>query len=354
MSELDFGGIEKVVELSAPEMARRDGIELLVLVLSKGGRASQLLIERGVNVVILNKNCKIPNFHLVIMLARFFKKNKIQVIHSSGAESNFHGLLAGYLANIEIRIGEEIGYPNHHLFWEWIFKIIFQLSHQVIVISKAVQQFVVSKGEVPLSKTQVIYNPVEIIDDKHIRSKKSEKFKFITVSRLVPIKNLEGLLHAFQLLDFENKTLTIVGDGPEKFRLEQLAVQLGIHHEIEFLGYQKEVAKSLRCADCFVLPSFSEGSSVALAEAMMAKLPSIATKIGGAGEIIGSSKSGLLVDPYNVNEIKDAMAFIIELDEEDRQKMGLRARNYALKNFSPANYVDCLLALYKKVAIGKN
>lgn len=349
VSELDFGGVEKVIELSALEINRRKDIELLVLVLSKGGRVSQHLIDQGVNVVILNNKCKIPNFNLIFRLIWFFKKNKIHVVHSSGAEANFHGLLAGYLANINIRVGEEIGYPNHHFFWQLIFKIIYRLSHRVIVISKAVQQFIVNKREVPLRKTQVIYNPVEIIDDQLICSREDDRFHFITVSRLVPIKNLEGLLRAFSLLDFEDKALNIVGDGPERIRLEELAVNLGIQHQIKFLGYQKDVAKLLCCADCFVLPSFSEGSSVALAEAMMAQLPSIVTQIGGASEIIGNSKSGLLIDPYDVNEIKEAMGYIIGLDEKDRKKMGQGARKYAMEKFSPSHYVNCLLASYKNI-----
>src|SRR5690606_23095658 len=142
------------------------------------------------------------------------------------------------------------------------------------------------------------------------------------------------------------------GDGSEKIKLEKLAANLGIHHQIDFLGYRKNVAKILYTADCFVLPSFSEGSSVALAEAMMAQLPSIVTRIGGAAEILGDSNSGLLIDPYTVDEIKNAMVFVIDLNEEDRQKMGKRARKYALENFSPSLYVDHLLALYKRISHG--
>jgi glycosyltransferase involved in cell wall biosynthesis len=170
----------------------------------------------------------------------------------------------------------------------------------------------------------------------------------------VPIKNIEGLLVAFSQIETHNRSLVIIGDGAAKNSLSQLAVSLGISSKVQFLGFQNDVSQFLVQAHCFVLPSFSEGSSVALAEAMMAELPSIVTKIGGASEILGDSKSGILIDPYDALDLKDAMNYMIGLGHEERREMGKHAREYVAEKYSPSTHVDQLIALYGEVLNGKD
>lgn len=353
VSELDFGGLEKVVELVSLELNQRAGIELWVIVLSTGGSTSSLLSSQGINVMVLDQKSRIPNFLLLSKLIGLFKKLKPDILHTSGAEANFHGLIAGFFAGIRVRIAEEIGFPNHHFLWELLFKVTYLFSHKVIVISKAVQEFIVDKREVPLGKTQIIYNPVRVfaVPSNHV---KGEKFMFITVARLVPIKNIEWLLVAFEQVENPNKSLVIIGDGSSKDSLYHLAISLGISSQVEFLGFQSDVRQFLVQAHCFVLPSFSEGSSVALAEAMMAELPSIVTTIGGASEILGDSKSGILIDPYDPLDLKNAMNYMFSLGHEERREMGKHAREYVVGKFSPSTHVDQLKALYGEVYHGKD
>ena len=84
------------------------------------------------------------------------------MIHCSGAEANFHGLLAGKLEGVPVRIGEEIGFPKHDWMWRMIFGLTYKLAHQVIGISEAVKQRVVDLGEVDREKVRVVYNPVAL------------------------------------------------------------------------------------------------------------------------------------------------------------------------------------------------
>lgn len=353
VSELDFGGLERVVELVSLELNQRADVELWIVVLSKGGTTSDFLSSQGIKVIILDQKSRIPNFFLLSTLIGLFKKLRPDILHTSGAEANFHGLIAGFFAGINVRIAEEIGFPNHHFLWEMLFKVTYLFSHTVIVISKAVQAFIVDKGEVPLAKTKIIYNPVPAFDVPHTILKE-EEFTFITVARLVPIKNIEGLLVAFSQIETHNKSLVIIGDGAARNSLSQLAVSLGISSKVQFLGFQNDVSQFLVQAHCFVLPSFSEGSSVALAEAMMAELPSIVTKIGGASEILGDSKSGILIDPYDPLDLKNAMNYMIGLGHEERREMGKHAREYVAEKFSSSSHVDQLIALYGEVLNGKD
>lgn len=352
VSELDFGGLEKVVELVSLELSPRIDVELCVVVLSKGGKTSELLLSQGIKVMVLDDRVRIPNLTLIFRLKSILNQLKPDILHCSGAEANFHGLVAGFLARIKVRFGEEIGFPNHGIMWEIVFKATYLFSHKVIAISKAVQQFIVDKGEVPVHKTTIIYNPVQVFDLPEINSKR-EGFTFITVARLVSIKNIEGLLVAFSQVVAPDKSLLILGDGPSKESLRELVFSLGIASQVQFLGFQNNVSQILLQADCFVLPSFSEGSSVALAEAMMARLPSIVTKVGGASEILGDSDSGILIDPYDVAGLKKAMEYMIDISDGKRRLMGKKARDYVLNRFSPSIHVDQLQALYRNLLNAK-
>jgi glycosyltransferase involved in cell wall biosynthesis len=194
---------------------------------------------------------------------------------------------------------------------------------------------------------------VQFIEDTFLEQYDSETFQFIVVARLVAIKNLVGLIKAFHLVEYKKKSLTIVGDGPDRERLMELVQVLNISHQVFFYGYQCEVMSYLFKADCFVLPSFSEGSSVALAEAMLAELPSIVTEIGGAAEILGNSNSSIFINPYDLVSLKNAMESMVKIGGRERREMGIRARQYALENFSPARHADRLLDLYSGL-YGKN
>ncbi|MEX2591930.1 MAG: glycosyltransferase family 4 protein [Anditalea sp.] len=374
VSELDFGGVEQVLAISVPFLVQSKGIEVLVVVLGMGGRVSEKLIQNGFSVMVLNQATRIPNLRLVFRLKNFIKNEKPDVVHCQGSEANFHGLWAAKMAGVKIKIGEEIGLPNHHTYWKWIFKWAYQKSDLVIAISEAVKSYIVKLGEVKGDKVRVLYNPVSI-DEKGIdfsfgasvendkrevlkngkvemsgKQRNINSFVFVTTCRLVPIKNLDRLIEAFSKLlkvdSNKHMELWIVGDGPLKESLVELVYQLGIPDSVKFSGFQENVYQFLTQADVFVLPSLREGSSVSLAEAMSFGLPSIVTEIGGAREILGESHSGLLVDPFCTDSIFSALLSMCNLAEEERKEMGKKAK-IASQRFSIENYIEDLLEVYK-------
>src|SRR5690606_4459993 len=82
VSELDFGGLEKVVELASLELHQRADVELWVVVLSTGGTTSDSLSSQGINVIVLDQRSRIPNFFLLFKLIGMFKKLKPDVLHT--------------------------------------------------------------------------------------------------------------------------------------------------------------------------------------------------------------------------------------------------------------------------------
>lgn len=361
VSELDFGGVEKVVLNSIPSLFNIDNNEVKVIVLGRGGIVSERLQELGVPVEVLNKNNRIPNFYLINYLIKLFKIEEPDVVHTQGGEANFHGLIAARISGVPVRIGEEIGFPNHHSYWKYIFKLVYKNATKVIAISQAVRDRIVELGEVEEEKVEVVYNPVDI-GEKSVSEKSDENetlrfaqsdgrkpFVFVTTCRLVPVKNLDRLINALARLcnEFSEKSieLWIVGDGPLRESLEDQSKELGISDKVKFWGFQENVYPFLEMADVFVLPSLSEGSSVSLVEAMSVGLPSIVTKVGGTQEIIGGSESAFLIDPLDENSIFKVLYDCISISKSQRTVLGERAIMES-KRFSVENYLKKILNIY--------
>lgn len=348
LTELDFGGVEKVSQLAALGIKKYSDIELEIWALGKGGRVAEALKEKGIPIKVWERNPRIPNWKLIIDLKKALTAHKADIVHTAGAEANFHGLLAAKLAKVRVRIGEEIGFPKHHKVWEWIFKLVYHTAHKVVAISEAVKEYIVNKGEVDHKKVSVIYNPAYLSSFEGNGKEGNFPFTFIMVNRLTAIKNIPDALKSLANIIHGSPyepNIHIIGEGEERASLELLVAKLEIEENVKFLGFQADVAAFLNRSDVFLIPSFSEGSSVALAEAMMAGLPSIVTKVGGASEIIGESNSAKVIDPHNPQSIENAMLQFLQMPEEERLEMGKRAQKEA-KKYSVENYVKNLLSLY--------
>lgn len=118
------------------------------------------------------------------------------------------------------------------------------------------------------------------------------------VGRLSPEKGLVDLLHAWATLQGASSipaVLRLVGDGPDRSQLEHLAAELEIAKTVEFVGHSGDVPGELARMDIFVLPSYAEGNSNAVLEAMRAGLPIIATRVGGTTIQVGGEGSRFLL-----------------------------------------------------------
>ncbi|MBS4025601.1 MAG: glycosyltransferase family 4 protein, partial [Clostridia bacterium] len=118
-------------------------------------------------------------------------------------------------------------------------------------------------------------------------------------ARLAPQKGIDVLLKAFKKLEdqFPQLKLHIIGEGPEKTFLERLACQLGIADKTFFLGSVRNIIPALQDIDIFIMPSISEGLSIATIEALALRKPVVASKTGGLTEVVENGVSGLLVEP---------------------------------------------------------
>jgi GalNAc-alpha-(1->4)-GalNAc-alpha-(1->3)-diNAcBac-PP-undecaprenol alpha-1,4-N-acetyl-D-galactosaminyltransferase len=190
----------------------------------------------------------------------------------------------------------------------------------------------------------VINNPVNLIPP----TIDIQENQILTVGRLSIEKGHKFLIDAFSKIHrIKDWKLVLVGDGPERENLEQLAKNLGIGDRVEFLGHLKNFSKPLTQASIFVLPSLKEGFPNALIEAMaMGKACISSDFFEGENEIVEEGINGLLFKPGNVDELHLALLKLID-NPDLRTRIGIKASEIAVKLAFPKianDYLNVILS----------
>lgn len=181
--------------------------------------------------------------------------------------------------------------------------------------------------------------------------------RFVFAGRLVDWKGVDHLLRALHLVAAETAlTLDIVGEGAERQRLEALRDDLGLGSVVRFHGWlsQADLARELRDADVFVLPSLWECGGAVVLEAMAAGVPVIATAWGGPADYLDAD-TGILVPPTHPEQfVRDLAAAIRKLatDPALRRRMGEAARLKVRAEFDWERKIDRMLEIYESTSRG--
>ena len=224
---------------------------------------------------------------------------------------------------------------------KWLLQMICSKANQLIVNSNSTKQSLSSLlGE--SSKEIKILHPALPINDQISLNQKNLTLPFhskqkgekiiLSICRLVPRKGIDMAIRAMKGV---NARYVVIGDGPDKDRLESIAKSEGV--PVEFIGDVNDYEKNewLKIADVFLLPVRDEGDDVegfgiVYLEAAAASIACIAGKSGGAIEAVNHNETGIHVDPENVEEIRAAITDLLE-DEEKRTGFGKAGRVWATK-----------------------
>ncbi|NLJ73495.1 MAG: glycosyltransferase family 4 protein [Firmicutes bacterium] len=174
-----------------------------------------------------------------------------------------------------------------------------------------------------------------------------------TVARLISAKGLTTLLEGVSLVSrlLPNLHLVIVGEGPERTMFEGYGQALGLGERVHFLGWRDDVPQLMAGWDCFVLPSFSEGFSLSVLEAMAAKLPVVVSDLPAMREAVVPNKSGFLVQPGNGPELAAAILNILK-DSKRARAMGEFNHERVADLFGEERMIQCTRALYEGLGTG--
>lgn len=254
---------------------------------------------------------------------RLIRRERVALIHAHEFSAIVYGWIVSRLTLIPF-IGTIHG---KNYFWQKArrraaYRIIARTA-TLVVVSEDLKQFVTEKVGIPNDRIRVIYNgvtPSPSVSDAEVERCRSEldvkadDRVLGTVGSLYPVKGHRFLLDAMPavLERFLNVVLIIAGRGELEVPLKDQAKRLGIEEKVRFLGMRQDIPQLLALMDVFILPSLSEGLSMALLEAMAAGKPVVATRVGGNPELVEDGKTGMLVTAEDAKELAASLMRMLE------------------------------------------
>jgi glycosyltransferase involved in cell wall biosynthesis len=127
--------------------------------------------------------------------------------------------------------------------------------------------------------------------------------------------------------------VVIVGEGPDRQAIEDMIQRFGLQANVVLAGQHSDMPAVYAAMDIFVLPSLNEGLPMTILEAMAASRPVIATRVGAIPSVIKNGETGLLVDPGDVNGLRDALARLL-IDSDLCRRMGSAGHNWVSENYT--------------------
>lgn len=174
----------------------------------------------------------------------------------------------------------------------------------------------------------------------------------LAIGRLSKEKAHADLITAFARLRKSNPEinckLIIVGEGPERGKLEASAESFDQRENVIFAGQVSDVRPFYAAADVFALPSHSEGSPNVLLEAMAAEVPIIATEVGGVPEMVEQNQSALLVPANDPTALAEAISRVLT-DQDLAQRLTMNASKLVATRYTPENYARSMMGIYREV-----
>ncbi|MCL2154840.1 MAG: glycosyltransferase [Leptospirales bacterium] len=362
---LEFGGIQRVIQLLSEELSKRGKYEIYL------GLFNNIKNIPFCGEIIDIKAPTSKNFFLLFLniikrikrINKIIKEKDIDVIYASSLMPNLMALLSKKIYKFKIPI-----IVSHHTSLEKFAKTVGGISgliekrynikfkdtaDKILCVSKGVENELADNG-FDKDKLITIYNPVSIDKINSMSKEKingehefifDKKFKIIiSVGRFVKAKNFPLLLESYMEINKNIKSqLVIIGDGPERSKLEKLIID-NQQHDIYLLGWQENPFKYLKQSDLFVLSSNWEGFGNVIIEAMACGIPVISTDCPfGPREIIQNNVNGILVPVNDKVELSKAMSRVLS-DRSFAKRLSSKGKQRSL-DFS----IDKITSQYEKL-----
>lgn len=325
------------------------------------------LLKEGTTIIEFNFP-KPLDLCSVINLWHYFKKYKIDIVHTHLVRAHIYGRISARLARVPV-IVSTVHNMDHwkknknpfHKLASLIDKITASYADKIVTVSNAVGDYIREWQKIQVEKTVTIYNGIDLekFGLQNDRSQISQELHLAVngtivtfIGRLDIQKGCEYLLRAAaeSLQEEKNIQFLIVGEGRLKEELLSLTSKLGIDKETIFTGFREDIQNILTHTDIFVMPSLWEGFGLSLVEAMAAGKPVIATNVGPLPELINHEETGFIVPARNHRALSVAILTLVK-NKELREKMGKKAQDRVREKFDSLrmaqNYDKLYVSLLK-------
>lgn len=237
----------------------------------------------------------------------------------------------------------------------WLKRFSTYFVDRVITVSRANARHLEWQHDVGPERIRVVYNGVpepDLCDRSRARKELDipEGVRFLClIGELSARKGQRLLLDALARLHRRDDwCLWFVGEGPDRYILEQRVDELGMGSRVVLAGFRDDVSKILRAADLLVLPSELEGMPYVILEAMAMGLPVIATNVDGVPEIVVDDDTGLLIEPGDVEALSAAVQTVLDRPEMAR-RWGEAGRKRYLEGFRLELSVARTVDVYREI-----
>jgi glycosyltransferase involved in cell wall biosynthesis len=308
-------------------------------------------------VVIRYLPCKNKNMAVMKLpqVKKLIKEFQPDILHAHYASScGLVAALTGFHPYILSVWGDDIlEFPKKSFIHKYVVRKAILNADNITATSKMLEQ---ATGRLIDNKRTIEIIPfgVDITKFQYYKRLDCEQINIGTIRNLRPKYGLKYLIEATANLRkaHNNIKLSIIGDGVLRHELENQVSELDIKEYVSFKGFipNEKIVEYLNKFDIFVMPSIGEGETfgVAAVEAMATGLPVVASNIGGLPEVIDDGRTGILVEPGNVEDLTKALEFYI-LSKESRIEHGRNGRAKVEAQYNWQNNAEMMDRLYKKV-----
>lgn len=359
MGAKKYGGFEKYIVEEARQL-REKGYKLIVIFsinpLSKDYIDD--LHTLGVETFILPHDSKIK---FIKGFWNLLKKYKPRVVHTNFSSNGFYVHALCRIRGVRTHISTQHCHPNTS---SLRMKIIYQfgvfLSQKKLVVSKQGTNALKEIIKFGKRKIDTLYLGVEDFQlNKEIERQNLKIDKNITaiinIAYHNPIKGVDVLIEAMNIIVNERNVKDIIlfqvgggQTGNDTNLLLEKAKNYNLNQNIIWLGIRNDVPNILTAGDIYVQPSRSEGLPLSIMEASLARLPIVATKVGGIPEVATNGENAILVPSEDPHSLAEALIHLYN-EKNVRLELGCKGREMALKNFVLKSQVKKLITEYYKL-----